>query len=203
MDSSAAKGILERSGLTKVRHLDVNLLWLQEQAARDAVNLTKVPGGDNNADLMTKHLSQEVIKGHLQRMRLVYRGGRAEIAAKLQSSLKHKQEAKHLRAVKAEDRICKLEAERGSFPGGDRWQSRGAEGLWLREHRTPREALFTPCRVPRGLAHPDQLSVVRVTKGCFENGGSFTIRDNWYSGSAHSLLPGRWTGTTTFELRAR
>ena len=31
VDASAAKGIIERRGLDKVRHIDVNVLWLQEQ----------------------------------------------------------------------------------------------------------------------------------------------------------------------------
>ena len=29
LDASAAKGIVERRGLSKVRHVDVNVLWLQ------------------------------------------------------------------------------------------------------------------------------------------------------------------------------
>ena len=31
IDALAAKGMIERKGLSKVRHLDVNVLWLQEQ----------------------------------------------------------------------------------------------------------------------------------------------------------------------------
>ena len=33
LDATAAKGILDRQGLAKVRHIDVNCLWLQEQLA--------------------------------------------------------------------------------------------------------------------------------------------------------------------------
>ena len=29
LDATAAKGILDRTGLAKVRHIDVNCLWLQ------------------------------------------------------------------------------------------------------------------------------------------------------------------------------
>ena len=57
LDARAAKGILERSGLSKVRHIDVNQLWLQEQCARKIVPLTKVDGTRNPSDLLTKHLS--------------------------------------------------------------------------------------------------------------------------------------------------
>ena len=31
VDATAAKGIAERTGLDKVRHIDVNVLWIQEQ----------------------------------------------------------------------------------------------------------------------------------------------------------------------------
>ena len=44
VDAAAAKGIVERSGLDKVRHIDVNVLWLQEQEARGRVPLHKIDG---------------------------------------------------------------------------------------------------------------------------------------------------------------
>ena len=33
LDATAAKGILERQGISKVRHIDVNVLWMQQQMA--------------------------------------------------------------------------------------------------------------------------------------------------------------------------
>ena len=66
LDASAAKSILERSGLSKVRHMDVNHLWLQEQCARKLVPLMKVDGTKNPSDLLTKHLTVAVIKEHLE-----------------------------------------------------------------------------------------------------------------------------------------
>ena len=50
LDATAAKGIIERRGLSKVRHVDVNVLWLQETCARRAIPLNKVPGEENCAD---------------------------------------------------------------------------------------------------------------------------------------------------------
>ena len=85
MDATAAKGIIDRQGLSKVRHLDVNLLWLQEQIARETVPLEKILGTENCADLMTKHLSQEVIKGHVERLNMEFRMGRTDKAANLQT----------------------------------------------------------------------------------------------------------------------
>ena len=33
VDATAAKGIIERKGLNKLRHIDLDVLWLQEQEA--------------------------------------------------------------------------------------------------------------------------------------------------------------------------
>ena len=44
IDALAAKGIIERQGLSKVRHIDVNILWMQEQCARKILPVAKVPG---------------------------------------------------------------------------------------------------------------------------------------------------------------
>ena len=76
---------MERSGLDKVRHIDVGVLWLQEQAARERVPLHKIDGAQNPADLMTKHLCSNMIEDHIRRLRLEFREGRAEAAAQLHS----------------------------------------------------------------------------------------------------------------------
>ena len=47
MDATAAKGILESQGISKVRHIEVNSLWLQEQAANILVPLIKIAGAVN------------------------------------------------------------------------------------------------------------------------------------------------------------
>ena len=38
-DSSAAKGISSRRGLGKVRHVELNQLWLQDQVARGKIRV--------------------------------------------------------------------------------------------------------------------------------------------------------------------
>ena len=83
VDAAAAKGIAERSGFDKVRHIDVNVLWLQEQEARGRVPLHKIDGVRNPADLMTKYLDFKKIAEHIERMNMEFRGGRAEAAAQL------------------------------------------------------------------------------------------------------------------------
>ena len=84
--ASAAKGIIERTGLDKIRHIDVNVLWLQEQEVRGRVPLRKIDGTKSTADLMTKHLEVKKIEVHLDRLGLEFRGGRAQAAANLYST---------------------------------------------------------------------------------------------------------------------
>ena len=67
-DSTACKGICARSGLGKVKHLDVQLLWLQDAVRRGKVEMVKIRGDRNPADLMTKHLGSQPIAANLARL---------------------------------------------------------------------------------------------------------------------------------------
>ena len=67
-DSSACKGICGRTGIGKLKHLDVQLLWLQDAVRREHVSLVKVRGDKNPADLMTKHLGSQLIATNLARL---------------------------------------------------------------------------------------------------------------------------------------
>ena len=64
-DSSACKGTCNRSGLGKMKHLDVETLWLQEVVKNKEVELNKIAGEENMADLLTKHLSRAVLDRHV------------------------------------------------------------------------------------------------------------------------------------------
>ena len=44
LDATAVKGILDQQGISNVRHIEVNCLWLQKQAAKKFVPLFKIPG---------------------------------------------------------------------------------------------------------------------------------------------------------------
>ena len=65
-DSSAAKGIASRRGLGKVRHIEVNQLWVQEKVAIGAIEQNKVPGEVHVADSLTKHVGREMIDRHME-----------------------------------------------------------------------------------------------------------------------------------------
>ena len=129
MDATAARGIIDRRGLFKVCRPDVNLLWLQEQLARDKVPLIKVPGLEINADLIKTHLLAEVICRLTTWMSLEFRGGRSQKAAILQSVIARVSDARsrEQRQQEARDKmhaVCDRYAERH---GGDSWRSRGAD----------------------------------------------------------------------------
>ncbi len=77
-------GICSRSGLGKLRHIDTQCLWLQQKVRSGAVELRKVKGTENPADLFTKHLaSAPCIEALLKLFGCEYREGRAASAPEL------------------------------------------------------------------------------------------------------------------------
>ena len=54
-DSSAARGIIQRQGAGKVKHLSVKQLWVQELETQKELDTMKVPRERNFADLLTHH----------------------------------------------------------------------------------------------------------------------------------------------------
>ena len=76
-DSSAAMGICARQGLGKLRHIATHTLWVQEKVRSRAIELRKVRGEVNPADVFTKHLtSQERIESVMKPFDFKFRGGR-------------------------------------------------------------------------------------------------------------------------------
>ncbi len=52
-DASAARGVILRQGVGKVRHLQVKQLWLQENVAAGELSIVKIPRVDNCSDALT------------------------------------------------------------------------------------------------------------------------------------------------------
>ncbi len=83
-DSTASMGICHRQGLGKLRHIDVRTLWLQQKVRRGEVELRKIKGTENPADLLTKHLSSPaVVEELLKVFSCEYREGRPKGAPEL------------------------------------------------------------------------------------------------------------------------
>ena len=54
-DSSGAKGMVQRSGCGKVKHLEVRQLWVQEVVGRKALKVSKIARQNNPSDAFTHH----------------------------------------------------------------------------------------------------------------------------------------------------
>ena len=79
-DSSTAKGIAMRKGLGKVRHIEVNQLWIQDRVAKGDIELCKVPGIENLADALTKNVENEGLKWHMEMIHQSIANDRHELA---------------------------------------------------------------------------------------------------------------------------
>jgi hypothetical protein len=53
VDSTAARAVASRTGLGKVRHLEVRFLWVQEALRDGRFVIQKVAGTENPADIAT------------------------------------------------------------------------------------------------------------------------------------------------------
>ena len=82
-DASAAIGIAQRKGSGKVRHIDVGMLWIQQNCRNGTVDVKKVAGKSNPADIFTKAVPAEVMWGHMRSIGFESREGRSEVAVEL------------------------------------------------------------------------------------------------------------------------
>ena len=76
-DSSAARGIIHRAGLGKLRHLETGYLWLQAAVRQKRLQVRKVLGVENPADLMTKHLATAAMEMNMERLGMAPEEGRS------------------------------------------------------------------------------------------------------------------------------
>ena len=75
--------MVRRRGLGRVRHLDVEDLWVQEKLRNNEIQIEKVAGTENIADALTKHLARPLLVKHLAAMHIVPELGRADSAPQL------------------------------------------------------------------------------------------------------------------------
>ena len=192
LDATAAKGILDRQGISKVRHIDVNSLWLQQQCAKKIVPLVKIPGEDNSADLMTKHLANAVILKHMKKLNMTHTEGRSDAAAKLHSV---EETGTCPRGRSSDPASSPTVGQPRCEP--DFWSEKGEHGRWVRVHTTPRRARFDPWEVPNGPGRKTRLKPVRLTRGNLEGGSSFEEKDQWQHRQREDKGEA-WTGSTLF-----
>ena len=81
-DATAAIGIARRKGLGKIRHLDVTDLWIQDKIRSKIIQVTKVLGTENMADVLTKYVDRSSLEAAMNRMHMVKTAGRSALAPK-------------------------------------------------------------------------------------------------------------------------
>ena len=84
-DASAALGIAHRQGLGKVRHIDVQYLWIQDEIREKRLSLDKVHTNENPADMITKASKAETLHYHYTNLGLRSETSRAKTAPRLQN----------------------------------------------------------------------------------------------------------------------
>ena len=67
----------------KIRHLDTTDLWCQEVVRSGRVQLGKVLGSENPADVLTKYVDRQLMLKMLERMGMQQPSGRAKCAPAL------------------------------------------------------------------------------------------------------------------------
>ena len=68
----------ERGGLGKLRHLDVENLGVQEKVKSRKMEICKVLGAENPADIFTKDVEAAILERAMKQMYLYSEEGRAE-----------------------------------------------------------------------------------------------------------------------------
>ena len=85
-DSSAALAIANRKGAGKLRHINVSSLWIQEKKDLHDLEIRKVLGTENPADMMTKHLLREPLDKCMKELNQWRMSGRAKSGLDIQGS---------------------------------------------------------------------------------------------------------------------
>ena len=79
-DAAAAIGICRRRGLGKIRHLATADLWVQDRLKKRDFDLVKIPGAENPADMLAKHVDKGLLAKHMATLGLKLESGRAQSA---------------------------------------------------------------------------------------------------------------------------
>ena len=184
-DASAALGIVNRQGLGKLRHINVRYLWLQEKVRNKDMNVLKVPGSDNPADLFTKHLDAGTMWKHVERLGFyskprrsklapVLRNGAGEVDGNAQEGCAGDMDSSQGAAGNAPrgcagDKTTTTErptlASKKPVAALAPVGSPEPQGGWLEVRQTrPRVTLITPLRI-KGVPPIKALTAMRSTEG--------------------------------------
>jgi len=160
-DSTASIGMCSRQGLGKVRHLDIQIMWIQQRIRNGDLDLYKVLGDDNPADVLTKAgISKERMAKMLESLGCYFEEGRAASAPQLRTEGGNKAFAVTL------------------GPGGrQRRQPRGPKPLLAGQADSPH-----PCSPATSRGPSSPLATVAAAIGSDERaivGGAAGARARW------------------------
>ena len=82
-DTCAAICIARKRGLGQIRHLNVEDQWMQQKIRDRSLDLVKVLGAENPADILTIYVAADLLNKMLQKIGMVYLDGRASAAPQL------------------------------------------------------------------------------------------------------------------------
>ena len=85
-DSTAALAIAKRKGAGKIRHINISCLWIQEHADSKQLEMRKVLGTENPADMMTKHLARQPLDKCMLQLNQHRATGRAKTGLQVQGT---------------------------------------------------------------------------------------------------------------------
>ena len=196
-DASAALGIVAREGLGKLRHINVQYLWIQSRVAEGSINVMKVPGLQNPADLFTKHLAASDVEKFCQDLCLSRHSDRASVAPMLCR-------------ISDKDGVAEKLIEDLNFTNEEdkrkAWSElkatgtvRTPDGAVAVVHERPRRQLYTPSR-HEGMAPRRAFTGHRETHGWIAGSGEHFIRRDTWSRDKAQPLNHLWTGWTKFFL---
>ncbi len=78
VDSSAAIGVAHRRGNGKMRHVRVGTLWIQEKVESREIEVRKIKGEQNPADVLTKNVNKEKVERFTKAVNQEWKKGKAE-----------------------------------------------------------------------------------------------------------------------------
>ena len=139
-DSSATVGICGRQGLGKLRHIDTRSLWIQQKLRAGALELRKVRGEVNPADLFTKHLSSsERVTDLLKLLNCTFRSGRPEAAPQMRKGGVAGSKEEILAVEPAEEQVYPIVGERierhGHLYPAVEWEGELVPEAYLHDNR--------------------------------------------------------------------
>jgi hypothetical protein len=167
-DSTATMGICGRRGLGKLRHIDTQCLWIQQKVRGKAIELRKIRGELNPADLFTKHLlGEDKVKSLVTLLECEFRGGRAATAPKLRDA--SADPTKELMSVDEDEYF--MEHDSRTFPAVE-YEGEFVAEAYLHDHdNLPHFHANLDALFPRAVASQEEKETEDVTPCTFESRG--------------------------------